>query len=175
MEGLLELGSTAQVNATLREISDHPQLNTKAFGAALRAIGMSKRPKKWRSAFETAYERLPRKEKKAAGRHMLAFYFAISDSKAALPFTNEPYLHTMQDAMFAMDALLEIGEMRNAARLAKRLERLAAEQPFDEADAACVIHALASYYARLRNWSGPSRSVLNNQPISSAFQIRPAV
>ena len=152
LEGLLDIGSTAQVNSVLREILGHPQLEAEAFGAALRAIGMSEKPQKWRSAFEAGYERMPGSERKLAGRHMLAFYFAISDSTAALPYTKERYLQTTQDAMFAMDALLDAGSIDEAGRLAKRLERMAAEQQFEELDAACLIEALASYHAQIQNW-----------------------
>ena len=152
LEGLLDIGSTAQVNSVLREVLNHSEINADAIDAAVRAIGMGQRPNKWRSSLENAYDRMSPRQQKDAGRHMLAFYFAISDSQAALPFTKQQYLQTMQDTAFAMDVLLDAGALAEAGRLAKRLERLASEQPFDEADAACLVEALASYHARMRNW-----------------------
>ncbi len=149
--GFLDIGSTALANAALRELLDHSDLNAEAFGEALRAAGMRDRPEQWRDRLEAAYRRMPARERKAARRHMLAYYSAVWDAQAALPFTNPADLQTPSDIMFAMDVLLHAGELTRAKRLARVIER----QSFDdlgEFDTAMLIASLASYYARVRDW-----------------------
>jgi hypothetical protein len=152
LDGFLDLGMTVEARKLVREILRHPDLGAGEFADAVRAIGMDDRPQRWRPSIESAHKRLPKKEQRRARASMLAFYIAVNDTKAALPFCAARDLSAAPYLWFAMEALLEHGKAKEAKAVARKCAvlRRAAHTAFDQG---CLSDALASYYIRRGDWA----------------------
>lgn len=151
LDGLLDLGATRQAQRAIDRILVQSDLTANALWVAVRGIGMGPNPRKWRAKVENAFANLPKREQRIARVTMLSYYHLVHEPSAALPFCSMRDLHNPADVLFAMDVLLDQGKLKKAGRLAKRAEPHLAECG-DAFDLSCLIEAVASYHARVRNW-----------------------
>ena len=152
LQGHLAINMAADARKITRELLRHPFLNANGLSEAVRAIGMAaKSPRIWRSLIEEAYRTLPSKEQRRARAGMLAYYHMVWDPDAALLFCGFRDLQSPADLMFAMDVFLHFGRLKNAKVIARKCEN-ALNSDITRFDAGCLIEALASYYARSRQW-----------------------
>jgi hypothetical protein len=151
LSGYLDLSMTKEAQNMTARILMQPHLSADEFSGAIVAIGMGMNCKKWKLRLESAYDRLSRTHKRRARSAMLVFYCSIGDSKNAERFLSLRSLHSPHELFFAMDVLLELEMLAKAKGLAKKCEKAlaAAQTSFDRS---LMIEALASYYARIRNW-----------------------
>lgn len=151
LNGFLELGGTSEAQRLVRRVLRHPGLTAAEFFEAIRAIGAGPNSKKWRGEVEAAHGRLGPKQQRLARTTMLNFYYTIGDAEAALKSFSLRDVQTPAEAFMAMDVLLDCGKLKEAKMLARK-----AEKTFnivtDSFETSCLIHAVASYYARTRNW-----------------------
>lgn len=151
LDGFVDLGSKREIKRLVRQILRHPRPTAEGLWHVVRAIGTMDSPRYWRRNVEAAFARSSKREQRRAREVMLNYYSAIWDFESALPFCAIRDLRNPSELMFAMDVYLHLNKLSDAKKLERKclnaIER--AENPFD---VSCVAEALASFYARTRNW-----------------------
>lgn len=152
LQGYLDINLAAEARKIARELLRHPFLNANGLCEVVRAIGMGmKSPSIWRLPLEEAYRKLPSKEQRRARASMLGYYHMVWDPDAALQFCGGRDLQSPPDLLFAMDVLLHFGKLKEAKAIARKCENTL-NSDLTRFEAGCLIEALASYYARSRQW-----------------------
>jgi hypothetical protein len=150
LDGFVDLGSR-EINKLVRQILTHPRVSGAALWYAVRAIGTMDSPRRWRRDVEAAFARLSKREKRRAREAMLNYYSLISDFESALPFCAVRDLRNPSELMFAMDVYLHLNRLSDAKKVERKCLN-AIDRADDPFDTSCIAEALASFYARTRNW-----------------------
>jgi hypothetical protein len=151
LDGFVELGSTQEAAKRTREIFRHPHLTADALASAIIAIGTMHAPHRWQDDIEGAYSRLSKREQRRATEAMLDYYYMIREPELALQFCNIRRLNSPAALNFAMDLFLHFNMLDEANKVARKCWRIG-ERVENMFQLSCLAEALASYYARTRQW-----------------------
>ena len=151
LDGFVDLGSTKEIKELIRQILQRPRPTAATLWDAVRAIGTMNSPRRWRSDLEAAFARMTKREQRCAREAMLNYYYTIWEPELALPFCALRNLRTPSELMFAMDVYLHLNKLSDAKKVERKCLN-AIRQAEDPFNVSLIAEALASFYARTRNW-----------------------
>jgi len=118
---------------------------------------MAAEPADWGPKFEAAYERLPSNTRKSAQITMLSVYAAVGEYEKAEKFLSLRDLETPRDLALAMDTLLALGRLNDAASVARQCSVLLNDR-LEASEASHLLRAMATYFERSGEWEGALRA-----------------
>ncbi len=154
LSGYCELGMKRDAMKVASQILAKPRIAPVEFSEVIRALGMMASQAELQDCkvlVQAAYERQPLKTKKAMGGEMLRYYYSLKDWVNALRFLSAHELKNAENAVFAMDLLLETKRMKEAKRFARQCEKWL-QVRLSRFEAGVVMEALASYSAQVGEW-----------------------
>jgi len=158
LSGYTELGRRRKAHALACRILEKDPLSIEEFSEAMSTLSIQSLMKKLTGLVESAYTRLPSKEKRKVRFWMLCFYACIENFEKALPFaTRNPA--DAGDLMFSLQTFTVMNKKTEAARLARKGLRMLSntDDPFDQnsirAGLTDYFFKNGDYHAVLQLWS----------------------
>jgi len=152
LSGYVELGLGREACRVARQILAQKRISPAAFNEVITAIGVVSDPKKWMAEMELAWQRQSEAFRRETNSGMLALYGSSNEWGKASFHAKPAWLCCPSDFLWGIEALLQTGQTKPAARAARKA-RQALEAVEDEFAFSCLIEALATYHAYVGEWS----------------------
>ncbi len=154
LEGLLGIGLKDDALGMARRAFKKPVISADLFNAALDVVlTCVARPKSWTKLIDSAYARLSKRGKQAAGFLMLAFHGGIPNHEVAQRFLPKRFNGPLglAELAYAMETMLALDRMNEAEKLAHKFPH-AIRQAQHPMMKAMLRNLLADYFARSGEW-----------------------
>lgn len=152
--GYLDLGLLAEAAGAARAALRQPTITAGDFRAAVSAILVSARRKRWWPLLRRAHRRLSRTDRVLVRPAMLRYHLATDNPQASrrhLPAAEALPALPGDELLTVMEACLLLGRPRRARQVAD-LCQARLEVRLDAPDAGPLFHALALYCAHVGEW-----------------------
>ena len=123
LEGYVEMGMRRKACILARQILAQKRISPRAFLQVIKTIGMFSDPKKWLTELESAWQRQSAAFRRETNSEMLVLYGSTNEWEKAACHAKPRRLRSAADFLFGIEALLQVGRMKEAASAARRARR----------------------------------------------------
>ncbi len=170
MEGLIGLGMKRDALKLARHHLKNDSMNARMLDDALNAIlTLADKTRPWAKAIETAYERLPKRERAAVRFLMMAFRNACHDHEGVLRLMPKRFAgeFAFRELIYTFEAAFELNDTELMEKLADRLPRAVSEADHPLTQSKLFL-CLAEYLARKGSW-GDALAALQEAQTNETF------
>ena len=158
LDGYLDMGMAGESLEVAEKLLALPKVSVIDLEYALSAVMMmADKPQPWGAKFAAAFRRMPAKTQQLARITMFSVYAAIGEYQKAESFLTVKDLESPRDLALAMDTLLALGKLKDAASVGRQCSVLLNGR-MDPLEAAHLLRAMASYFERSGEWEAALRA-----------------
>ena len=158
LDGYLDMGMAAEGLEVAEKLLALPKVSVIDLEYALSAVMMmADEPRGWGTKFAAAFRRMPAKTKQLARITMFSMYAAIGEYEKAESFLTVKDIESPRDLALAMDTLLALGKLKDAASVGRQCSVLLNGR-MDPLEASHLLRAMASYFERSGEWEAALRA-----------------
>ncbi len=151
IRGCCDLGMKREALNLARAVFRKKRIAPEEFFEALRAVGVYSGFKKWHERIQKAYDRQSHRFQSKCRPEMMELYAWLRDWKKAIQFLSISKITDAHEIFCAMEVLLALDKIEEAAELAKKCQK-ALSRTLDPEDQGVVASAFASFCARIGEW-----------------------